>query len=119
MVRTSLTEHRRKDYRAGGVVSTGFGKRSGQESAGNKPPVSYAGFITATEGLFAQLRSSRLATEQDVADVIYAAATDGSDRLRYVATEDIRPLVKVRRETSEEEYMEFMHSQFGVNSLGK
>jgi len=34
--------------------------------------------------------------------------TDGTDRLRYVATEDIKPLIKARRETSEEEYLAFM-----------
>jgi hypothetical protein len=53
-----------------------------------------------------------LATEQDVAEVIYAAATDGTPRLRYVATDDIKPLVKARRETSEEAYIDLMRSRF-------
>lgn len=96
----------------GGVVSTDFGKRSGQEAAQNHPPASYASFITRTNDFFQKLRSTRTATEQDVADVIYAAATDGSNRLRYVATEDIKPIVRYRRETSEEEYIAFMRSQF-------
>jgi NAD(P)-dependent dehydrogenase (short-subunit alcohol dehydrogenase family) len=99
----------------GGVVSTDFGKRSGQEAAQNHPPPSYARFVAHTNDLFQNLRSTRAATEQDVADVIYAAATDGSDRLRYVATEDIKPLVRYRRETSEEEYIAFMRSHFGVS----
>jgi len=38
-----------------------------------------------------------------------AAATD---QLRYVATQDIVPLVTARRETSEKAYVEFMRSQF-------
>jgi hypothetical protein len=42
-----------------------------------------------------------------------AAATDGTNQLRYVATEDIKPLVKARRETSEEEYITFMRARFG------
>lgn len=96
----------------GGVVSTSFGSRSGQEAAQNTPPPGYADFVTATGRVFQSLRSSRQATEQDVADVIYTAATDGSTRLRYVATEDIKPWVKKRRETSEDEYIEFMHSEF-------
>jgi NAD(P)-dependent dehydrogenase (short-subunit alcohol dehydrogenase family) len=99
----------------GGVVSTDFGKRSGQEAAQNHPPPSYSTFVTCTNDLFQNLRSTRTATEQDVADVIYTAATDGSNRLRYVATEDIRPLVRYRRGTSEEEYIAFMRSQFGVS----
>ncbi|MEO8028110.1 MAG: SDR family NAD(P)-dependent oxidoreductase [Bryobacteraceae bacterium] len=96
----------------GGVVSTAFGSRSGQEAAQNTPPPGYADFVTAMERIFQGLRANRLATEQDVADVIYAAATDGSSRLRYVATEDIKPMVKKRRETSEEEYIEFMRYEF-------
>ena len=39
--------------------------------------------------------------------------TDGTDQLRYVATEDIKPLIKARRETSEEEYLAFMRARFG------
>lgn len=99
----------------GGVVSTDFGKRSGQEAAQNHPPPSYASFVSGATDLFQNLRSTRTATEQDVADVIYAAATDGSNRLRYVATEDIKPLVRYRRETSEEEYIAFMRYQFGAS----
>jgi hypothetical protein len=49
-----------------------------------------------------------LATSKQVANVIYDAATDGIDRLRYVATEDIRPLVEKRRGSSDEEDMAFM-----------
>jgi NAD(P)-dependent dehydrogenase (short-subunit alcohol dehydrogenase family) len=103
----------------GGVVSTDFGKRSGQEAAQNSPPPSYASFVTYTNSIFQNLRSTRSATEQDVADVIYTAATDGSNQLRYVATEDIKPLVKYRRETSEEEYIAFMRSQFGATPVAK
>jgi NAD(P)-dependent dehydrogenase (short-subunit alcohol dehydrogenase family) len=96
----------------GGVISTNFGKRSGAEAAQNAALRDYEGFVTATNAIFAGLRASRLATEGDVAMVIYEAATDGTDRLRYVATADIEPLVKARRETSEHEYIALMRSQF-------
>ncbi|SEK55246.1 hypothetical protein SAMN05444354_101860 [Stigmatella aurantiaca] len=33
-------------------------------------------------------------------------------RLRYVATDGIQPLVKMRRETSEEAYLAFMRERF-------
>ena len=39
--------------------------------------------------------------------------TDGTDQLRYVATEDIKPLIKVRWETSEEKCLAFMRVRFG------
>lgn len=100
----------------GGVVSTNFGRRSGTESAGNAPLPDYDGFVARTQAVFAGLRASRTATEDEVAQVIYAAATDGTDRLRYVATDDIKPLVQARRETSEEHYAAFMRAQFAAKA---
>lgn len=99
----------------GGVLSTNFGKRSGTEAAKNGPLGDYDGFVAETNKVFAGLRAKRLATEEDVARVIYQAATDGTDQFRYVATADIEPLVKARRETSEEKYMAMMRAQFSAS----
>jgi NAD(P)-dependent dehydrogenase (short-subunit alcohol dehydrogenase family) len=99
----------------GGVISTNFGQRSGEEGSRAASLPDYDDFITATNAVFAGLRGQRLATEQDVAEAIFAAVTDDTDRLRYVATDDIRPLVTARRETSEESYIDLMRSTFGVN----
>ncbi len=96
----------------GGVISTNFGKRSSDEAAHNIALADYDAFVAGANALFADLRTQRLATEQDVAQVIFGAATDGTTRLRYVATGDILPLVKARRETSEEEYNRFMRARF-------
>jgi NAD(P)-dependent dehydrogenase (short-subunit alcohol dehydrogenase family) len=101
----------------GGVVSTDFGKRSGAEAAQNTALADYDAFVTHTSAVFAGLRASRLATEDDVAKVIFEAATDGTDRLRYVATSDIEPLVKARRETSEPEYIAIMRSRFLYDAI--
>jgi NAD(P)-dependent dehydrogenase (short-subunit alcohol dehydrogenase family) len=98
----------------GGVTTTDFGKRSGQEATQNLSIPDYDTFTAYTSALFQGLRSQRHATEQDVAEVIYAAATDGSHQLRYIATDDIKPLVHARRETSEEKYIAFMRSQFAA-----
>lgn len=96
----------------GGVLDTQFGTRSTSEFGQASVPADYEAFAAATGKVFEGLRANRLATSEDVAKVIFEAATDGTDRLRYVATEDIRPLVKARRETSEEAYMAFMRQQF-------
>jgi NAD(P)-dependent dehydrogenase (short-subunit alcohol dehydrogenase family) len=98
----------------GGVVSTNFGPRSGAEAAQNTVIPDYAAFVDQTQQLFAGLRGQRLATAENVAQVIYGAATDGTPTLRYVATEDIQPLVKVRRETSEAEYAAVMQARFAL-----
>jgi len=98
----------------GGVVSTRFGERSAAEAALARPLPDYAPFTEATNRTFDALRAARgLGTSEGVARVIFDAATDGTDRLRYVATDDIRPLVDRRRGTSEEEYVAFMRATFG------
>jgi hypothetical protein len=75
-------------------------------------PADYLPFIRAAGDVFAQLRASRAgATSEQVARVIFEAATDGTDQLRYVATDDIGPWVAARRETSETAYMAFMRAQ--------
>jgi len=96
----------------GGVLETGFGARSGAEAQELNPITDYDAFNAAAAKTFAGLRSQRLATSEDVAKVIFEAATDGSNRLRYVATEDIAPMVKARRETSEDIYMAMMRARF-------
>jgi NAD(P)-dependent dehydrogenase (short-subunit alcohol dehydrogenase family) len=96
----------------GGVLDTRFGARSSDEFGNASVPVGYEAFVAATGKVFEGLRASRHATSEDVAKVIFEATTDGTDRLRYVATDDIRPLIHSRRETSEDAYMHFMREQF-------
>ncbi|ATB43852.1 short-chain dehydrogenase/reductase [Cystobacter fuscus] len=99
----------------GGVVDTRFVTRSAEEYSQSVVPPRYEAFVRATNEVFARLRDDRAgATSEGVAEVIYEAATDTSDRLRYVATDGIKPLVKMRRETSEEAYLAFMRERFLV-----
>jgi NAD(P)-dependent dehydrogenase (short-subunit alcohol dehydrogenase family) len=96
----------------GGVLETKFGQRSGQEFSSITTPSDYDPFITGAAAIFDQLRQNRgLATSEEVAEVIYNAATDGTDQLRYVATDDIKPFVEKRRGSSEAEYMAFMRER--------
>ncbi|MEH2478864.1 NAD(P)-dependent dehydrogenase (short-subunit alcohol dehydrogenase family) [Nitrobacteraceae bacterium AZCC 2146] len=96
----------------GGVVSTNFVRRSGEEAGKAEPLSDYTPFVTAIHAAFEGLRASRAgATSEDVAEAIFTAATDGTDQLRYVATENIKPWVAARRETSEAEYMAFMRAR--------
>lgn len=96
----------------GGVTSTDFGRRSGEEAAGALALPDYEPFVAATNAVFAGLRASRAnATSEEVAEVVFTAATDGTDQLRYVATDDIRPLVAARRETCEADYLAFMRQR--------
>jgi NAD(P)-dependent dehydrogenase (short-subunit alcohol dehydrogenase family) len=98
----------------GGVLETKFGERSAQEAGRATSLPDYDAFLAHFNAVLAGLRGARLSTSESVAEVIFRAATDGSDQLRYVATEDIQPLVQKRRETSEGEYVAFMRAQFGM-----
>jgi len=102
----------------GGVLETRFGQRSAQESEGAPSPVEYGPFLEQAQAAFARLRASRAgasdSTSAQVAEVIYRAATDETEQLRYVATSDIAPLVKARRETSEAEYLRLMRNTLGL-----
>lgn len=100
----------------GGVLDTRFTSRSGTELSQISTPSEYANFVTATGKIFDGLRHARgAATSEGVAEVIFTAATDGKEQLRYVATDDIRPLIAKRRESSEEEYMAFMRERMSPN----
>jgi NAD(P)-dependent dehydrogenase (short-subunit alcohol dehydrogenase family) len=96
----------------GGVLSTDFARRSGAESALAEALPDYEPFVSAMRAMFGKLAASRAgATSEQVAEVIFTAATDGKAQLRYVATDNIKPWIAARRETSEAEYMAFMRAR--------
>jgi NAD(P)-dependent dehydrogenase (short-subunit alcohol dehydrogenase family) len=102
----------------GGVTSTKFVERSAKEAGTVSNDIrDYDAFISGANQVFDNLRASRSAardgTSEHVAEVIFEATNDPSDRLRYVATSDIVPLVEARRQTSESEYMAFMRARVG------
>ncbi|RBQ03995.1 SDR family oxidoreductase [Pedobacter miscanthi] len=49
-----------------------------------------------------------------VADVIYEAATDGSDQLRYTAGEDARVIISNRQQADDQSFIGTMKAQFGL-----
>ena len=64
--------------------------------------------------MFTEAYPMEPATEAQVASAIYAAASDGSDRLRYLAGADTAKKATVRWSTSEDEYMAHMRAMFAV-----
>lgn len=49
-----------------------------------------------------------------VADVIYKAATDGTNQLRYTAGEDAKVIIENRRQVDDAAFIEGMKTQFGL-----
>ncbi len=58
------------------------------------------------------MTAARSTSAEDVARTILGAATDGTDRLRYLVGDDSRGFVRARREMPEQGYVEFMRSHF-------
>jgi NAD(P)-dependent dehydrogenase (short-subunit alcohol dehydrogenase family) len=99
----------------GGVTSTGFVRRSATEAAATESIADYEPLGVRAAEVFGRISRYRSdSTSDEVANVIFEASTDGSDRLRYVATEGIKPWVAARRETSEETYMALMRREVGL-----
>ncbi|MEZ2311655.1 SDR family oxidoreductase [Paraburkholderia sp. RCC_158] len=101
----------------GAAPSTGFPARTGEEAKQFDIPSDYDDFIAATGAIYSGFRDG--ADEnvvQKVAEGIFFAATDHSHQLRYVLTEDIKPFVTARRETSESEYMGLMRRTFSLTA---
>ena len=95
-----------------GGVSTPFHNRSAEEYAQGVAVAGYEGFLAHMNKLFDQMRAAPLSTPEEIAEVIFEAATDGTSRLRYQAVKDIKPLVDARREMSERHFEEFMRARF-------
>jgi short-subunit dehydrogenase len=65
-----------------GGTTTNFMKVSGERAAAGKPIADYDDFVAAAGKMFDTMRDMQLKTAEEVADVIYEAATDGKDTLR-------------------------------------
>jgi len=97
---------------SGGITSTSFGDRTAHEASGLQPPADYDAFIAATRATFATLVSAAKTDTPDVAEVIFVAATDGTDKLRYFVGVDNPPLMQARRMMTEEQYIHFVRATY-------
>jgi short-subunit dehydrogenase len=100
----------------GGVGSTNFNRRSAESTVRDASLTDYDDFVARTNQAFARMQAARMMSSEDVARVIFTAATDGTDRLRYLIGDDARGFIKARRELTEEEYIKFMRSHFLANA---
>jgi NAD(P)-dependent dehydrogenase (short-subunit alcohol dehydrogenase family) len=97
----------------GAAPGTGFPARSGAETSTVEVPPEYLPFIDAARNVFQSFRAGAPSDAVDqIARGIFRAATDRSDRLRYVLSDDIKPMIVARRETSEDAYIAYMRRVF-------
>lgn len=96
----------------GGVNATRFSERASASNVVSTELTDYQPFIQRTAEAFSRMTAARLIDSGDVAKVVYEAATDGSDRLRYLVGNDTRGFIKARAELPDQEYVAFLRSHF-------
>lgn len=98
-----------------GTITTDFAGRSfdfqNNEALKEYQPMIQSLFA-ALEGILGD--NDRAAPPAVAAEVIFRAATDGSNRFRYTAGYDAEAFLKVREEASDEDYFANVKSQFGL-----
>ncbi|KAI9737929.1 MAG: hypothetical protein M1834_009299 [Cirrosporium novae-zelandiae] len=98
----------------GGISSTNF-LQSSLAKASLDPALfpSYGDLISKMMKTFEGMAAAASISSDDVAGVIYEAATDGSNRFRYLVGNDESGFIKARYEsTTDEEYMSRMRATF-------
>jgi hypothetical protein len=58
------------------------------------------------------MTAARTMSSEEIAKVIYDAASDGTERLRYLVGDDARGFIEARREMSDQGYINFVRAQF-------
>lgn len=96
-----------------GVANTSFGGRAmeemSQEAPQEAPLKDYNAFMAHTNAFFGSLFASIEKTSDDIAEMIFGAATDGTNQLRYlIGGDDTRPFIEARRGMSDQDYITFM-----------
>lgn len=95
-----------------GAIATDFAGRS-FDFSNDESHTEYQAMVgkvmTALPALFENASPAEV-----VADVIYEAATDGSDQLRYTAGEDARVIISNRQQADDQSFIGAMKAQFGL-----
>ncbi|MFZ4861143.1 SDR family oxidoreductase [Sphingobacterium sp. Mn56C] len=101
-----------------GSTASNFHHTLTAEAAENSTLPDYEAYRSTLEKRMSEIRekyATQASTPAAIAQTIFEAVTDGSDRLRYVAGDDILPFIALRTSSSEQEYQETMQKQFSVD----
>jgi NAD(P)-dependent dehydrogenase (short-subunit alcohol dehydrogenase family) len=97
-----------------GAILTDFAGRSLDFNNDESLP-EYQAVVGKMLTVFGALGSAASPAER-VAEVIYQAATDGTNQLRYIAGPDAEQLITARQNSDEATFLESIRSQFGLTS---
>jgi len=95
-----------------GYIATPFYQRAKSEFAFDPKLEDYQKFQGDMSTLFTSFESMETAVAEDVAATVFLAATDGTHQLRYVIGPDLQPMIDLRTQGSDQQYIEAMRGQF-------
>ena len=95
-----------------GYIATPFYQRAKAEFAFDPQLEGYQKFQGDMSTLFTSFESMETAVAEDVAATVFLAATDGTHHLRYVIGPDLQPMIDLRSQGSDQQYIEAMRRQF-------
>jgi NADP-dependent 3-hydroxy acid dehydrogenase YdfG len=97
-----------------GGVATDFGGRS-MDMQHNPELAEYNEFVgKLMEAMQASMDPAHMSKPEQIAEVIYSAATDGSDTLRYRAGADALQLLDARSKMSDNDFFAMQKQQLGI-----
>jgi len=97
-----------------GGVATDFGGRS-MDMQHNPELTEYNDFVGIfMEAMQAAMDPENMSKPEQIAEVIYTAATDGNDTLRYGAGADALQILDARSKMSDEAFFDMQKQQFGI-----
>jgi NAD(P)-dependent dehydrogenase (short-subunit alcohol dehydrogenase family) len=97
-----------------GTIATNFGGQSFDFS--NDPAIGeYQGLVEAlSKGVGAMMVQG--STPEQIAEVVFTATTDGTNRLRYAAGEDAVQFLAARQAADDETIFSGIRAQFGIGA---
>jgi NAD(P)-dependent dehydrogenase (short-subunit alcohol dehydrogenase family) len=105
-----------KIVQPGLAPSTSFAANTGGHNVSDLMPAAYAAFAERYFGSM-QAYATAYTLPEDVAEAVYAAATDDGDRLRYPAGADSVMLAELRQSLSEQAFMARIRTLIGDSAV--
>ena len=96
----------------GRIPTTNFDATVQANSRDLPVPESYQSDLDKIVAFFSKPPAEDVATKGEVAQTIFAAATDRTDTLRFLVGKDVEKTAHMRRETSEVEYLRWSSERF-------
>ncbi len=98
-----------------GMVDTNFDNATMENYAADPSQAAYSDYFEKMIKLFsAKDAGEGKVTAEEVAAVIYHAATDDADTLRYLIGDDVKAMMDSRRSLSDQEYIDTMRKRFTI-----